>query len=88
MLKIANLKEGPVNFKDPESISKWADLSKIIATSIGETARELGMSADEFSKSDVGKITMFMIALKIMGRANGHCSISWGSSHVYMILTS
>lgn len=51
---------------------KWADFGKNIGTALVSTAKELGMAAVEFSKTDLGKIATFIIVYKLVGNAIVH----------------
>lgn len=52
----------------PEKINVWAENGKGIGIAIGSAAKELGLAADAFLKTDAGKITVAMIAWKVMGK--------------------
>ena len=52
----------------PEKIDQWAENGKGIGIAIGSAAKELGLAADAFLKTDAGKITVAMVAWKVMGR--------------------
>lgn len=51
----------------PEDVSKWSQMGKAVAETIGATAKELSISVNEFAKTDVGKMTMFLIVYKMVG---------------------
>jgi hypothetical protein len=46
---------------------KWADFGKNLGTAMISTAKELAMSAAEFSNTGIGKITVGVIVYKIIG---------------------
>lgn len=46
---------------------KWADFGKNLGVALVSTARELGVAINDFSKTDLGKITTFIIVYKIVG---------------------
>lgn len=50
-----------------ESFGKWVGLGKEIGTSVKEGLGALTEETDKFSKTGVGKFTMFMIAFKVLG---------------------
>ena len=52
-----------------ETMGKWVGLGKEIGTAVKEGLSALTEETDKFSKTGVGKFTMFMIAFKIMGYA-------------------
>lgn len=52
----------------PEDVNEWVDLGKNVALAFTTVAKELGVAADEFLKSNTGKITIVLIAWKIMGK--------------------
>ena len=47
---------------------KWADFGKNLGTAMISTAKELAMSAAEFSNTGIGKITVGVIVYKIIGQ--------------------
>lgn len=51
---------------------KWADFGKNIGAALVSTAKELGVAAVEFSKTDLGKIATFIIVYKLIGNAIVH----------------
>ena len=46
---------------------EWVNLGSSIGKGLASSAKELGVQVNEFSKSDVGKLTMFLIVFQIMG---------------------
>ncbi|MDP3953871.1 MAG: hypothetical protein Q8Q06_00450 [bacterium] len=52
---------------NPEELNKWVDLGKNIGVAIAATAKELGVAADEFLKTNTGKLTVALIVWHIMG---------------------
>lgn len=67
----------------PEKINAWAENGKGIGIAIGSAAKELGLAADAFLKTDAGKITVAMVAWKVMGRDLVHIV---GGSIFFLIL--
>lgn len=53
--------------KNIETYGKWAGLGREVGLAINEGLQALTKTADEFSKTDVGRFTMFLIAWKIIG---------------------
>lgn len=50
-----------------ENVGKWVGLGKEVGTAVQEGLGALTDEADKFSKTGVGKFTMFIIAFKILG---------------------
>lgn len=46
---------------------KWADFGKNIGVAMVSTSRELGIAVNEFSKTDIGRITTAIIVYKLVG---------------------
>ena len=49
---------------DPDKAEKWA---KIISGTIKTISKDLSLGVNEFVRTDVGKITMFLIVYKVIG---------------------
>ena len=47
---------------------KWVGLGKELGTAVNESLSALTAQADNFSKTGVGKFTMFIVAYKVLGR--------------------
>lgn len=56
---------GEVANADPENLKVWANL---ISTTIKTVCNDLSITVNEFAKTNVGKITMFLIVYKIIGK--------------------
>lgn len=70
MLQVAKMKkETPLveTLPDPEKINQYVEIGENIAKAAGAAAKELGYAADEFSQTNLGKITIALIAWKVMG---------------------
>lgn len=52
----------------PEKVNAWAESGKNIGVAIGSAAKELGLAADSFMKTDTGRIAMVVILWKVMGK--------------------
>lgn len=50
-----------------ERIQMYVEVGKGIGAGLGEAARGLGVAVNEFAGTPVGKITMFLIAYKVIG---------------------
>jgi hypothetical protein len=50
-----------------ETYGKWVGIGKELGTAVNESMSALTTQADKFSKTDVGKFTMFMVAYKVLG---------------------
>jgi hypothetical protein len=55
---------------DPDltMLDKAAELGRIIGSGMVATARELGMAANDFAKSDLGRVVMVVLVWKYMGQ--------------------
>jgi hypothetical protein len=53
--------------KDPEQLTKWVSVGTAIGTGLAETAKQLGVAADEFAKSTIGTIAVILIVWTIIG---------------------
>ena len=50
-----------------ETAGKWAGLGREIGLAVNEGLQALTKTADDFSKTGVGRFTMFLIAWKVVG---------------------
>ena len=50
------------------SMDKAVELGRIIGSGLVATARELGIAANEFAKSDLGKVVMYILIWKYLGQ--------------------
>lgn len=50
-----------------DNAQKWVNLGSSIGKGLAASSKELGIAVNDFSKSDVGKWTMFLIIFKIIG---------------------
>jgi hypothetical protein len=50
-----------------ETAKEWSELGTGVGTALVSVSKELGMAADEFSQTSVGKITVAVIVWKVMG---------------------
>lgn len=48
-------------------VSEWVDLGASIGKGLASAAKELGVAVNDFSKTSVGKWTMFLIVFNIIG---------------------
>ena len=51
-----------------ETYGKWVGMGKEVGVAINESLSALTVQADSFSKTGVGKFTMFMVAWKVIGK--------------------
>lgn len=56
----------------PERLNEWAEKGKGIGMAIGSAAKELGIAANDFLKTDAGKMTMGIILWKMLGHDITH----------------
>jgi len=50
------------------SYQKYAEIGKSIAVALGEAAKQLNVEVNTFSTTPVGKVTMYLIVYKLIGR--------------------
>jgi len=50
-----------------KNVSEWVNLGSSIGKGLSSSAKELGVTVNEFSKTSVGKWTMFLIIFKVIG---------------------
>jgi len=70
---IASMKAASVTAKTELSTAKqaeeWVDLGQKVGSALGGAARELGVAANDFVKTPVGKMAMFIIIWKFAGHS-------------------
>lgn len=74
--QIAELQAQVTKMKSPENISAtmrqeataWAELGANIGTAMVSAAKELGIAANEFSQTGLGKIVTVIVVYKVLGR--------------------
>jgi len=72
---------------DPEKAEKWA---KIISTTIRTISQDLAVSVNDFVKTDVGKVTMFLIVYKVIGDDIRHIvlgMLGWFMTSLILIIS-
>jgi hypothetical protein len=71
MVQIAEAKEAEKfsvdDLSDPDKIDRWVALGENMGKAAAGAAREVGMAADEFSRTGLGKIIIVLVAWKVMG---------------------
>lgn len=55
--------------KTVDTVKEWASIGSQIGAGLAASARELGLAANDFAKSPVGKLTMFIIIWRYVGHA-------------------
>lgn len=74
--QIAELQLQAAKMKSPENVSAtvrqeataWAELGANIGTAMVSAARELGVAANEFSQTSLGKVVTLIIVYKVIGK--------------------
>lgn len=74
--QIAELQAQASKMKSPENVSAtvrqeataWAELGANIGTAMVSAARELGVTANEFSQTSLGKVVTLIIVYKVIGK--------------------
>ena len=72
---------------DPEKAERWA---KIISTTIKTISQDLSLGVNEFVKTDVGQITMFLIVYKVIGDDIRHIvfgMLGWFMTSLILIIS-
>lgn len=67
---LENTKNGALPVKESEALktaNKWAEVGKGLGQGIGAVAKEVGVAVNDFVKTPVGKIAMFLIAWHFIG---------------------
>ena len=58
---------GTGNVSKATVVKEWVDVGSAVGVGLANTAKELGIAANEIANSPVGKITVFLIAWNYMG---------------------
>ena len=66
-----NAKEASVSTKADE-VAKWVNIGTNIGKGLAGAAKELGIAANDFAKTPVGQMTMFLIMWHFMGSIGVH----------------
>lgn len=53
----------------PKQLNEWADLGKNIGAGLVGAAREMGVAANEFSQTTIGKTVIVMLVWKFFGKS-------------------
>lgn len=69
----------------PDKMEEWAAKGTAIGRAVGIAAKELGIAANEFIQTDAGKITVVIIAWKLLGHDILHIM---GGFTFFLIFTS
>lgn len=69
-LKIASMKESDSeSFIDQaKKVNDWASVGQNMGIAVASAAKEIGVAADDLLKTDVGKITVVLVAWKVAGK--------------------
>lgn len=51
-----------------QSVKEWVDIGSAVGVGLASTAKELGVAANDFANTPVGKFTVFLIAWNYMGQ--------------------
>src|SRR4051812_40589099 len=66
--KIVDNPPGVISASAPEKVKEWVDIGTAIGSGLASSAKELGIAANEFANTPVGKFTVFMIAWHFIGQ--------------------
>lgn len=58
--------------KTVESIKEWVDIGTAIGSGLAASAKQLGVAANDFAQTPVGRFTVFMIAWHFVGHTLLH----------------
>jgi hypothetical protein len=78
-LKAATLKQNPASstasvLPSVEEINKYADLGTNIGVGLANAAKQMGVAANDFAGTTIGKIAFFIIGYKLIGSSLVHLS--------------
>ncbi len=62
------MKDEAANPTSAEKVSEWVDVGTKIGLGLASAAKELGVQANQFATTPVGKVTMALIVYKVAGR--------------------
>lgn len=65
--QVAQMKQQAVEQPAVEQAEKWVNLGSNIGKGLAGSAKELGVAVNDFAKTDVGKLTTFLIVYHIVG---------------------
>lgn len=68
-------KETPIPVVVRQEAEKWADLGKNIGVALVSSAKEIGMAANDFAVTPLGRITSAIVVWKLMGKDFVHMVI-------------
>jgi len=57
---------------NPDTMAKWAEIGKGIATSLSAACKELSIGVNDFVKTPVGKLTTALIVWQVVGKDIWH----------------
>lgn len=69
-----------------DKIDKWVNVGERVGKMVGGAAKELGVAANEFVKTDVGKMTAALIVWNYMGEDLVHIFVHVGGGMMFMFL--
>jgi hypothetical protein len=59
-----------------EVVKQWVDIGQAIGSGLAASAKELGIAANEFAQTPVGRFTVFLIAWHFIGSTLVHISFA------------
>lgn len=62
--------------KTVEVVKQWADIGTAIGSGLASSAKQLGIAANDFAQSPVGKFTVFLIAWHFIGATLIHIAFT------------
>lgn len=79
-LDAANMKAAPFGGRSttPDDVLKYANIGAGVGKALAGTARELGVEVNNFAKTDVGKLSVFLIVWHLFGGMAVHIIVGVG----------
>lgn len=69
-----------------DNVDKWVNVGERIGKMLGGAAREVGMAANDFAKTDVGRMTALLIMWNYMGQDVISIAAHFGGALMVLIL--
>lgn len=69
----------------PDRVERWVDVGTKIGQAMGGAAREIGIAANDFAVTPLGKFTMFLIAYKVVGQDLVHLAVHVGGGFLFFV---
>lgn len=80
---VADNASGVNNVSSAKQVKEWVDIGTAIGSGLASTAKELGIAANDFVKTPVGKLTAAIIVWHFMGGSIVH--IAFGTTWLLVV---